>query len=407
MINKISLDELSTASLSLSFPEVSLESRTATGSIIISTELDDGLGISDAATVVKGMLIGKTYAMKLESALRNASSGFHGGSSNKVKGSQSEIRWGYRYKAGDAEKEGWFVNGHGSSISLTLNTRELCGHFFTIFVVNAQLTVLACTSVWIHFRFRYFSRSTVQAEVHERLIKPDLISQNSTSLCGMAAVFYAFARVKPQDYQLIALELHQKGEVSRNHYTIRPKKSMYDVKPGIENVMYPGIRRYADGTVIKHPRLMPEADWIVLASARSSLGFLGYGGKDGQDFKAINWGRIVRKLLINFLGYHTVIDKTRWFTGFSAKDALKEIEEDYRAGYQIIFLIDSNMLHDQVSYFGNAVNWHYIVYEGALSFDNDKNFQFSFYSWGQIYKDQIIRSSVFNSTFYGYYKLRI
>jgi hypothetical protein len=370
---------------------VKIRPNTSTSKKIkITSGLDDGL--DNDGLDIKGLVIGKPYVLEAVDPLRDAS-----------QTDVSQIIWAYQYQIEEVTIEGVFGNVNGQAVSLTVENLDVCGRFVTIYAIGDVLQEIASINVWVHFRFRYFSKKIITAEIAKRIAHPFLINQNSTSLCGMAAVFYSVLKINPALYRHIALEFHQKGTVTLNNYTIKPNKFMFDVKPTTDNLSYPGLNKGSNGLLIG----MPLVDWILLAGARSSLSSLNYKGDDGDNFKAINWRGIVKKMLKDFFGYKTIIDYTRYYTGFNYKNSLVQIEEDYKNGYQIVFLIDANMLENKVRYILNALDWHYIVYEGDLSFDEHKNYIFSYYSWGRIYKKQVIRSSVFNSTFYGYYKIKI
>lgn len=368
----------------------SIVDTISTKQIKITSMLDDGLGNDGLA--IKGFVVGKSYVLEAVGLPKDAG-----------KAGVSQIKWAYRYQTEEEVFEGVFANNIGTTVSLTIENLDVCGHFLRIYALGNSGHEIAILNIWVHFRFRYFSRKIIVAEIENRMERPFLISQNSTSLCGMAAVFYVFLKNNPLQYKSIVLELHQKGTVTLNNYTVSPNKSMFNVKPNSDNFSYPGLNNGSNGLLIQ----MPLADWILLASARSSLSPLNYKGENGDNFKAINWPGIVKKMLKDFLGYKTVLDHTRYHTGFNYKKSLIQIQEDYKNSYQIIFLIDANMLENKVRYLLNALDWHYIVYEGDLSFDEHKNYIFSYYSWGRIYKKQVIRSSVFNSTFYGYYKIKM
>jgi hypothetical protein len=396
MINTVVLADSITVNLNLTLTGDDLAFGENTNKLFLASELEEGIGDDEGVPLVYGMIFGKSYILKA----------FEAKNQQEV-ATEETLEWAYYYTTERGINSGIFEGAKKTTVALTVKSLNVCGRYLTIFAFMQDRKVRASITIWVHFRFKYFSRITIKKEIGKRLVRPYLISQNATSLCGMAAVFYLFAKTFPVAYEEIALELHKKGEVTRNSYTIKPQASMYEVNPVSTNKSYPGFRKYADGSVMKQPELMEQVDWLVLASARSSLSYLNYNGKAGDDFKAINWGRIVKKLLKDFFGYSIVLDKTTIYTGFNYKETLIKIQEDFVLGYKLIFLIDSNMLRDKVTYIGNAVNWHYIVYEGDLLFDQDKNYQFSFYSWGKIYKKHSIRSSVFNSTFYGYYKVKM
>ncbi|RFZ89978.1 hypothetical protein D0C36_23765 [Mucilaginibacter conchicola] len=362
--------------------------------IQIKTVLDDGY--NDSSTLVKGLVYGKVYAFDAVKFKQG-----------KAPTDLSTIRWGFKYETEQGVVQADFKDGHGKKILVSIEALAVCGKNLTIYAYIKNKDGGASLSTWVHYRFRYFDRAKVKEEINQRLSKNYLINQSSTSLCGMAAIFYCFLRIDSGSYSNLALELHQKGTVTLNQYTVKPNSAMYDMQPTAENTKYPGSRKYSDGTPINPPRLMPLVDWIVLASTRSSESNLGYTGEDGQDFSAINWGSVMTKILKDFMGYTTITDNTTLFTGWDHSDTLIQMQKDYQEGYQVILLIDSDMLDDSVSWAGNLTNWHYIVFEGDLFFDTaaDK-YQFSYFTWGQFFNKKSFRASVFDSNFYGYYKIK-
>lgn len=65
------------------------------------------------------------------------------------------------------------------------------------------------------------------------------------------------------------------------------------------------------------------------------------------------------------------------------------------------------MLDDSISYLGFATQYHWIAYEGNLVIDLIKNeYSFSYYCWQKLNISSLIRSSVFNTNFYGYIKFK-
>ena len=65
-------------------------------------------------------------------------------------------------------------------------------------------------------------------------------------------------------------------------------------------------------------------------------------------------------------------DETSYITGFDYNDTLNQIQSDYNNGWNIIMMIDSDMLDDEASIFGFLTNYHWIVYKGDLNIDNSK-----------------------------------
>jgi hypothetical protein len=364
--------------------------------IQIKSELDDGFDDSPNGPFVKGLVYGKIYVFDVVK--------FKYG---KAPTDMSTIHWGYKYETENGVAQADFKDGKGKKISVSLETLEVCGKNLTIYAYIKSKESGGSITKRVHYRFRYFRRAKIIQEINDRLSKNYLIDQNTTSLCGMAAIFYSFLKIDAADYQKTALELHQKGTFTLNKYTIKPNTSMYDMQPFVENEKYPGRRKDSKGNKLTNPELMPLVDWVVMASARSSESSMGYRGEDGQDAAAINWGSVMEKLMKDFMGYTTIIDNTTLFTGNNHTDVLIQMQKEYQEGYQIILLIDADMLSDSVSWAGNLSNWHYIVYEGGLYFDTPADkYRFSYFTWGGLYPNHSFRASVFDSNFYGYYKIK-
>jgi hypothetical protein len=194
-----------------------------------------------------------------------------------------------------------------------------------------------------------------------------------------------------------------------------------------------------------HPNI-PEVDWITLASVRSKessfFGELLYKGKEGQDAEAINWPTLMKPLGKSLLGYTDVemdyykVNKSyiRDFLGSNEKLRIlqKDIDKDYKNGYQICLLIDSSMVEylPEPDYsWSDFQEYHWVVYEGGLEMLNSKNIaesdydkvtniNFNVFSWGKIRNDTTnsktgkimkkirITKDQFRSNYYGYLKLK-
>jgi hypothetical protein len=227
----------------------------------------------------------------------------------------------------------------------------------------------------------------------------------------MAAIFYALAKKRPQDYEQLTKELVRVGEYSVGGYVVRPSagvaEKMYAVNPADAN--YVAMEMF-------------EADWVVLATARSGESDLGYDGLERLGhpvdmFKAINWPGLMTRLAKAFFG-QAVHDKGLFVPGlllnksplgwihdvFSDADIRELIDLDakFRSGSQILLMVDSDILYRQqdapnrkvVSYNPASLgDSHWIVYEGGLSL-LDKNgaattdvsavctIRFKAYTWG-------------------------
>ncbi|RYD53155.1 MAG: hypothetical protein EOP52_03170 [Sphingobacteriales bacterium] len=317
----------------------------------------------------------------------------------------SDIKWAYRYEGENGVVEGALqqkTNGAGGSaatgrqIVLNLSSNlDICGRGLTIYAYIGSQDAGASLNVWVHYRFRFFGRALIKEQTTARASGTGayLIDQGSTSLCGMANIFYILAKTNPSGYEQLALKLHQTGTATLNSYTIAPgEKEMYDVVP----------------KKTPYPTRIPEIDWVVMASTRSKESNLGYSGEAGQDFSAINYPSILVKLKKELLGFGEVVDKTSFFmnpTPLDKLDWIIEMQKAYQEGYHVSMLIDSDMLSDSPTRFANFTRWHWVVYEGGLYVDDAAGtYNFKYWCWGRPAVLGKFRHSVFNTNFYGYIK---
>jgi len=357
------------------------------------TALDEGYD-EKGETLVDGLIFGKTYVYEAW-LFRNG----------KIPADFETIRWAYSYESEQGRVEGVFEGKTGKKLTISIEALNVCGRNLTIYAYISNKERGGGNETWVHYRFRYFSRKVIQENLDRRIATNALINQSTTSLCGMAAIFYAFLRKAPGDYSKIAYDLHRRGECTLNNYTIKPAKIMYDMQPTLENEDYPGERTDRNGHDLKFPKLMDQLDWIILASTRSSESNFGYSGKNSETASAINWGSVMEPLMKDLMGY-TVFDHTAVINRGDFPATMKTMQKEYNEGYQIIMLINVNMLYHKERIL-NISDWHYIVFEGDLHIENDYSaYIFSYYSWGELNKNKKFTASVFNSTFHGYYKIK-
>lgn len=365
----------------------------------LNTPLDKG--VDDNGQEREGMIFEKRYEFEVVRFVNNV-----------PPQDDNSIQWGYEYTTEEGRLiQDVFPDGKGKKLNLSIHAHAALGRDLTIkaFIKNQDQEGKITKPV--HNRFRFFARNQVRSELTDRIATtkgkgPSLINQNSTSLCGMACIFYLLAQKDPEGYKKLGLELHQTGVATYGQYKIEPDVDMYDMDPKSEN--YPAFREYSDGTKINPPELMPFADWITLASTRSTESSLGYEGQAGQDFSAINYPSIMVKLKKELLGYGDVVDKTDYGMNPNSLDKsnwLTEMQEALNQGYKISMLIDSDMLSDKPTYFMNLTRWHWITFEGDVALDaaNDA-YTFSYFCWGKLKKSRSFKMKVFNTNFYGYIK---
>lgn len=272
-------------------------------------------------------------------------------------------------------------------------------------------------NLWIHYAFRWFKHPQLVNEIAARKAYPWKISQRSTSLCGIACLFYFLIQDDPDAYERIILRLHQYGYSHHNNYLILPNAYLYSIDPD-RNPQY--------------PQGMASVDWISLASVRNMESRFGYRGKADQVASAINWPHILIKLGRDLLGYGDT--KFKLFSPVKTyiRDYLKnntklkilaeEVEKSHREGARLILLVDSDMLHNRSHYhLNNFIQYHWVAYEGGLQL-MDKNglpthdyaavehLRFDIFSWGEEIKHSRtsggISRNAFIRNYYGYIRMR-
>lgn len=402
------------------------EKETRVKTIECVTTLD--LGSANDGTRTKhqqGMLYGETYEFKVTDYTEG------------IPENKSSINWMYKYHSLSEDK--WIekkLSPVGDTLKFTVNEKDMCGRFVYIRAYIKDAENEGELKVWKHNRFRFFDRMIIHEQIKNRVNDPWKINQALTSLCGMAALYYAMAKRDPKGYEKLAKELFRTGEYAISSYILKPHEkalSMYDVNPSYDNYI---------------AMEMPEIDWIVLATTRSkeSLNdYFVYNGFENGDIdmlKAVNWPEMLTRMCKEVAGFSSAeaIDlgllQIANKKGMSGKlnDAigdmdimhLKIIDRKYKQGHTILMMIDSDMIEDKASYNPKALttNIHWGVYEGGLNFlevGDSKFVGFRIYTWGYdpvkqlnefdkeakpnhkfIYKKQRISIKSFKSNYYGY-----
>lgn len=170
--------------------------------IELITPLDDGSANDLSGGLQKGMIYGNTYHFKVKSYI------------NQPPTNINSISWMIHYHSLFQNK--WIdipLIAKGDHISILMNEKDMCGRFVFVRAYLKSPEREAELSVWKHNRFRWFDRMIVENEITERTDngKPWLINQSGTSLCGMACIFYLFAKEQPDAYKKFAKELYWVG----------------------------------------------------------------------------------------------------------------------------------------------------------------------------------------------------
>lgn len=361
---------------------------------------------------------------------------------------KKKIKWKFKYHS--ISKNKWIEHNStvtGEEYILYLNEKDICGRTIHIMAYINDEESEGYLKVWHHNRFRFFDRQIVYKQAENRAKDPWKISQEYSSLCGMAALYYILIKKDPDLYLKIVKELFRTGEVKVNDFIIKPHDealSMYNMDP-----------RSSDYATVR----MPYVDWIVLATTRSreaslyeNLVYKGVEKGSMDMIKAVNWPDMMKNMTkkvagytnINMVGLSNVLIQQkkrplggRIYDAFSNSDFqhLKDIDKKYKQGHKIMMMIDSNMIDNVKSYSYSDIfkNSHWVVYEGGLTFYDDKdtittdfdeveNVSFKIYTWGYnphngymneetktpakknvlLHPNYKISGKCFKSTFYGY-----
>ena len=386
----------------------------------------------------QGLVYGKEYQFKIS----QYGQGFIPSESEKKK-----IIWEHSYINKDGEALNVITERSGETYKLKIDNLELCGKEIKISAYYEDNEAEGVLNEFCHNRFRYFDSSIIETQIRARASKPWKIDQASSSLCGVAGLFYLLAKKDASGYTKMAKELHQKGECNYNGYTIKPHEDaleMYDMNPNS-----------ADYKTVN----MPLVDWIVLATTRSkessmyNMVYRGIENGSMDQIRGVNWPRMMKRLSKELLGYTRVEEiglnefllqqKKRPIGGwlydeFSNSDLehLQKLNKEYKWGKQILMMIDAKLISDEPSYsYADIFNdSHWVVYEGGLqlldknkkttsNLDDVEYVSFKIYTWGydpvslkdengvrpsssyKLIRTSIISSKSFKSNFYGYIKM--
>jgi hypothetical protein len=404
---------------------VKTPSKDAVKEIELLTALDQGSANDKSGKYQDGMIFGKTYHFKVKSYVQNPPANI------------TDIKWMLKYHSLSQNK--WVeipLSAKGDSVKLTMNDEDMCGRFVYVRAYVKDPEIEGEYKQWKHNRFRWFDRTIVYKQIMNRATDPWKINQGHSSLCGMAALYYAMAKRDPKAYEKLAKELFRTGEYTIGSYIIKPHDkalSMYDTKPTESN--YQAMD-------------MPEIDWIVLATTRSkeSLNsqfvYTGFENGNMDMLKAVNWPDMLTRMCKEIAGFSSAeaIDlglvqiankkglsgKLNDSIGESDILNLKIIDRKYKEGHTILMMIDSSMIDDEPGYNLKdlTTDSHWVVYEGGLNFidvGESKFVGFRIYTWGYdpntqideaghaakstktlIYKNQRINIESFKSNYYGY-----
>jgi hypothetical protein len=370
-------------------------------SIKIVTALESGsANDGKKINVQKGMLYGKNYTFEVAEYL------------GKRTTELTSIKWEISYNDFDSGKiVNLPVNARGERVTINMGNLESCGRYLYIRAYIRDKKNTAVLKIWKHNRFRWFDQIVFEKELGDRIGEPWRIDQSGTSLCGMACIFYLFAKENANEYKRFSRELFSKGEATYNNFIVKPAKELLEKKINKEG--FP----QSTGN-------MPIVDYITLAGTRNTEN-PSYKGGD-EDFQAINWPDVMLKLCREFLGYAEVEEKgaNRFmkrikYNDNEITDIISDINQQIQNEYKLLLMIDSDLIND-VRDFG-GLDYHWVVLESQITEIDEydinnqltRTVDFQVYSWGtnpfdknkKFLRTPISRNHCMNN-FYGYIKVK-
>jgi hypothetical protein len=321
--------------------------------VTLKTSLDFGSANDGSGGQQSGMVHGKTYVFNAEYT--------DGDPKDK-----SSTKWMLKYH--DLSKNDWVekpLKSTGKTLNLLVDQEEMCGRFVYVRAYIKDAKTEGELKVWKHNRFRWFDRSVVEKEIKERTDnkQPWLVNQAGTSLCGMASIFYLFAKEQPENYKKFSKKLFRTGEATFNKYTVKPSEDLFSKKTN-QRLIKGKLESFVEKT-----GYMPLIDYITLAGTRNTDNPSYKGGS--ETFQAINWPPIMTTLSEKLLGYSEVSSKGIYnpvppliYTSYAIENKIKDINEKFNAGYKLILMIDSDLIDDVWDY-GDA-DLHWVVLESEI-----------------------------------------
>jgi len=315
-------------------------------SIKITTPLEDGSSNDNKKIKTqKGMIYGKNYTFEVAEYI------------GKRAKELTSINWEVTYTDADTgEIVNLPISARGERITVQMKELDSCGRYLYIRAYIKDKKNSAVLKIWKHNRFRWFDQMLFEKELGAR-IEPWRIDQSGTSLCGMACLFYLFAKEDYDGYKKFCRDLFRKGEATYNNYTVKPAKVL------LEKKINPFGLPEKTGN-------MPIVDYITLAGLRNTEN-PSYKGGD-ENIEAINWPKPMRMLSKEFLGYGEVGEvgsenfiKRLHYNQEDITNIIADINKQIANGYRLILMVDSDLINNNFDF--ESADYHWIVLEGDIN----------------------------------------
>ncbi|MCJ8498903.1 hypothetical protein MVI27_11645 [Chryseobacterium salipaludis] len=327
--------------------------ETRVQSIECLDELDDGSANDGSGTnQQKGVVFNKTYRFKVKEYSKGEPRNLN------------SVKWLLSYTNPDNGQytENILVNQNatGNQISINFSTNGFCGRNLEVKAYIADKELEGKLLIFMHNRFRWFDGKIIEDELNIRVGSkmPWVINQSGTSLCGMACIFYLFAKEQPAQYKWFSELLFRTGEATYNQFTAKPTDELLDKNPNER-----GFPQHWDLRLRKFTH-MTLVDFVTLAGVRNTDNNSYKGGE--EEFQAINWPPLMTSLSEKLLGYGDVVSngiynpikKSKYFHKPTAWKIIEDINQQISDGYKITLMIDSDLISPDEDICGICLNWN-------------------------------------------------
>lgn len=261
----------------------------------------------------------------------------------------------------------------------------------------AQFKARSGGNIWLNVQ-----RDRVADGLQDRLMNPNLIAQCSTNLCGIAAFVSAWAKDDPVGYAWLGISLFEAGwgRIGRGEMlgkVVRPSTELKNApipSTPVSKLPIAG-KKDANGKDVyiefetPHGLQMNHADWIILASVREAFNtvfsvYTKYDPLEPLQGMATP-GEVVKEF--KAAGYTQIIEKTNWGLG-EGLDNLNEANAYLQNKWQVVLLINSNMLKDETIDKSSTISNHWIRMRTEIKMNLvGKDYvipPFEIFTWGKV-----------------------
>ncbi|MFW0765814.1 hypothetical protein ACN0IV_08215 [Trabulsiella odontotermitis] len=210
-----------------------------------------------------------------------------------------------------------------------------------------------------------FKKEAINAQIEYRFNQLDYPNQMGASVCGPAAFFYCLQVDRPDIYRQAARELWSYGKT---------RIGRLEVSPGIDCRHPSGKFYYDDGT----PGIS-GLDWMTLAGlVDSDNTFLDYDSIVSPVAGVTMWGTLSE--WFEKAGYEKIFSNAGPVQ--AGMQGFNELNSYASKGYRIVALISDGLLKGSDSIL--TIPSHWIVWEGCVHEDSNRNITLRLFSWGTV-----------------------